>query len=111
RRAEFEQRARDDGLRGFAITERDAAGELRVAGPRASYVPVLYTEPVAANRAAFGFDVTSNPARRDALDRAARSGQLAATRRIDLVQDGGVSRPGVLLVAPVFARGGGALRG
>jgi PAS domain S-box-containing protein len=113
-RGELEQRARSDGLGGFTITEFDAAHELRSAAARPDYVPIYYVEPVASNQAALGFDVNSDADRRDAFDRARRSSTLAATRRIELVQDGEPPPAGVLLVAPVFTRdgdSGGALRG
>jgi PAS domain S-box-containing protein len=101
-RDEIETRARGDGFPQFAITER-AAGEPRVAGERAHYVPVFYVEPVDDNLAAVGYDIASDAVRRDALARAERTRKLAATQRIDLVQAGdGEARAGVLLVAPLF---------
>ena len=104
-RDELEQRASIDGHVAFAFTERAASGGFRVAGARADYVPVFYVEPIEDNLAVLGYDIASDAMRRDTLDRAARSGKLAATQRIDLVQ-AGEARAGVLLVAPLFHHAG-----
>jgi PAS domain S-box-containing protein len=107
-RAGLEQRARQDGIAGFAFTEK-APGGVQVAGDRAAYVPVYYVEPVGANLATLGFDTASDPVRRATFERI-RPGDVAASQRIDLLQDeirdargggGEAVAAGVLLVAPV----------
>jgi two-component sensor histidine kinase/CHASE1-domain containing sensor protein len=107
-RGEVERRARADGLAGFAITERDPTGQLRIADPRPDYVPVYYIEPQHAHLGVLGYDIASDPTRRDALDRVSRYGGLAATERVDLVpgHPGDSPYPGVLLMAPAYVRTG-----
>ncbi len=85
------------------ITERDAGGRLRPAAPREEYVPVLYIEPPAANERALGFDVASEPIRREALERARDTGEVTATRRIRLVVQKGVEQHAILLFSPVYS--------
>ena len=107
-RAAHEEAARARGHTGYRVTERDPQGALIVARPREHHVPVTYIQPVMGNEAALGFDVASDRDRRDALELAARTGAIAATAALDLVQ--GPSRErGALFVAPV--RSGGDLRG
>jgi signal transduction histidine kinase len=74
------------------------------AGERLNYFPVEYVEPVRGNEKALGFDLASNPARREALEAAARLGQLSATARISLVQETG-DQFGLLIFRPVFRAG------
>ena len=100
-RAAFEAGARADGAPGFAITEHRPQGEMIPAAPRAQYFPVDYVAPLAGNQKALGFDLASNPARRDALERAAASGRMTATGRIMLVQETG-NQYGFLVFRPVY---------
>ena len=78
-RANYEQAAREDGLDNFQITERSPQGQLVWAARRAEYIPVYYLESVRGNERALGFDVASDPTRREALDRARDTGQPTAT--------------------------------
>jgi PAS domain S-box-containing protein len=105
-RGELEARARGDGLDDFSFTELAPDGGLRVAGPRAEYVPVYFIEPQPSNLGVLGYDVASDPVRREVLERASSgAGDLAATPRLQLVQDVGLDAPpAVLLVAPVRGR-------
>ncbi|TBR22817.1 response regulator, partial [bacterium] len=76
-------------------------------GPSGGF-PVAYIEPLDANRRALGFDVASEPVRREALGRAADSGEPAATGRVTLVQAPDVSpeAPASFLIAlPIFTHG------
>lgn len=104
-RGAYEDRARQDGLDGFAFTERDADGKLRPAARRDEYIPVYYMEPMAANRPALGFDLASQPIRRKALESGRDKGAPEATGRITLVQEHG-GQYGVLILAPVFGVAG-----
>jgi len=89
------------GLGSYALTEKDAAGELRPAGDRRTYVPVAYIEPIAANRAALGFDILSEPDRAAAVRDAIATGEVTATPPIELVQEKGPQQ-GMLVLQPVF---------
>jgi len=110
RRDELEARARGEGFPAFAFTERSSGGGLRVAQSRPDYAPVYYLEPGVDNAIVLGYDAVSDPVRRAAFDRASRSGGAVASGRTELIQR--VPAAGVLLVAPVHARGaGGALVG
>lgn len=89
----------------FQITERNAEHELVRAGDRPEYIAVGYISPLEGNKPAVGFDISSEPKRRDAIARAQKSGQTAATEPIRLVQEE-KRRVGVLLLAPVFQQQG-----
>jgi len=93
------------GPAGFRITERDAQGGLLPAAPRDEHVPVLYIEPLEGNRKALGFDVASEPIRREALDRARDTGDVAASASIRLVVQEAEETSAVLLFSPVYASG------
>lgn len=97
----FEEAAKRDGVRDFQITERTPSGELRDAIERAEHFPVFYVEPRAGNEAALGFDLASNPARLEALNRARDTGEAVATQRIRLVQETG-DQFGLLVFVPVY---------
>ena len=89
---------------GFVISERDADGVLVSAADRAEYFPVTLVEPLQGNEAAVGFDLASNPARLEALERARDTGGLLVTQRIRLVQETG-EQFGFLAFQPVYREG------
>lgn len=66
-RANIEAMARQNGLPGFQIRERNAEGQLVRARQRNEYFPVYFLEPLSGNEAAIGFDLASDPVRRRAL--------------------------------------------
>ena len=66
-RADYEQAAREDGLNTFVFTELNADSEMVPASRRDEYHPVYYASPIDGNERALGFDLSSNPARRQAL--------------------------------------------
>src|SRR5262245_3689272 len=86
-RANYEQAAREDGLSNFQITEQNPEGQLIRAARRAEYIPVYYLESVRGIGRALGFDAASDPARREALDRARDTGEPTATDPLTLIQD------------------------
>jgi signal transduction histidine kinase len=92
-RAAFEAARRAEGMSGYQIRELAADGSVRPAGVRPSYVPVTYAEPDDRHPGVAGFDVASDPGRREALERARTSGRVAATARVRLLDEpgGGVS--------------------
>ncbi|MBE7202115.1 MAG: CHASE domain-containing protein [Parafilimonas terrae] len=69
--------------------------------------PVLFAEPPnPRNQAAIGFDVMSDPVRRDMVERARDTGLPAASARIQLVQEIDANKQAGFLVAmPVYAGG------
>jgi two-component sensor histidine kinase len=82
-------------------------------GPdRSTLAPIMYVEPkTPANRLAIGFDMYSEPTRREAMDLAASLGQPVASGKVHLIQD--QSRPGAsgfLIYMPVFEGEGGQRR-
>ena len=102
-REDYERRARVDGYPSFKITERSAEGDLVPASPRDTYTPVYYVEPYNGNEKALGFDVASEPIRRQALHKSQETGKLTATRAISLVQKPS-DLVGFLAVLPIFSR-------
>lgn len=79
-------------------------------GERAVYYPIAFNEPFAArNGKALGFDMYSDPVRREAMERARDSGNPAITGRVVLAggPSGGGESPqaGFLMYQPVYRRG------
>jgi signal transduction histidine kinase len=89
------ERQQQEGSPGFRIWP---------AGKRAEYFPITYLEPLdRRNRAALGYDMFSELARRAAMTRARDSGAPAATRQLTLVQEIDVEKqPGFLIYVPVY---------
>ena len=100
-RRAHEQSRREDGLDGYAITERGVTGEMEVAGDREWYYPVAFVAPIEGNEQAIGFDLGSETLRREAIDRAAATGEIALSDPVNLVQ-GTASGNGVLALLGVF---------
>ena len=70
-------------------------------GTRTEYFVVDFIEPILQNQALFGRDVAVEPACRAAMERARDSGQATATERI-LLKQGEKSRPGFILLVPIY---------
>jgi PAS domain S-box-containing protein len=87
--------------RNYRISERNAAGELVPAGDRHDYVAVGYIVPVAGNLPAIGYDIGSEPKRRDAIERARVSGEVAVTEPLRLVQEA-QEHVGLLALRPTY---------
>lgn len=76
----FEAKTRREGFPDFHIWPES---------PGDAY-PIVFVEPFdQRNRRAFGYDMHSEPVRREAMERAARGGSAAATPALTLVQDRG----------------------
>ncbi len=73
--------------------------QIRPAGSRAAYAPVEVLQPMdRRNSRAIGFDLLSEPIRRQALIEAARSDDPVLTARLELTQNGqGDDAPGAIL--------------
>ncbi len=102
-RVEFEASAKVDGITGFHIWERDRQENIRSAAERPEYFPICYVEPHRENEIALGFDIASNPARRDALEEARDRGTMVATGRVALVHETS-GQYGSLVFVPVYRR-------
>ncbi len=106
-RVPFEEResreaeARQDGLTAYCFTEYDKDGRLVSAGRRAEYFPVFYVEPYKGNEIALGFDLASDPVRRQALKTARDGGRTTATAPLTLVQEK-EGQYGFLVFDPVY---------
>ena len=75
-------------------------------GPREHYGAILYLEPrTAANIAAIGYDMYSEPVRHAAMEAALVSGEPSMSGLIHLVQDSGQSIPAVELFLPLYRAG------
>jgi signal transduction histidine kinase len=74
---------------------------------RSEHHAIVYLEPRdLRNRAALGFDMYSEPTRRDAMARARDSGRPAASGLVTLVQEiDARKQPGFLIYVPVYAPG------
>ena len=100
-RNQFVVEARGDGFPNFDFTERLHEGAPTIAANRNLYFPVFFVEPYAGNEKAMGFDLASNPARREALQTAEQSMAPTTSGRVMLVQEAG-NEYGVLVFVPVF---------
>lgn len=109
------------GVRGFGFIERvprmqvaafvqreraDAAPdfELKTSGNAEDLYVIKLIEPLARNREARGLDVGAEAVRREAVERAVRTGTTSLSAAIRLAQDG-QARPGFLYLAPVYRPG------
>lgn len=100
-RAAHEQATQKEGFGAYRVTEQDEKHNLVPAKTRPEYFPVSYVEPMRSNEKALGFDLASNPVRRQALEKAAATGQSVCTERLVLVQEK-ESLPGFLIICPCY---------
>jgi len=100
-RPTFEAEMRTNGDAGFAISERNASNQLAAAAKRADYFPVTFIEPLAENRRAVGYDVSSETLRNSAMQVARDQGSATLTAPLALIQDK-VQKTGMLLFYPVY---------
>jgi diguanylate cyclase (GGDEF)-like protein len=85
----------------YAIRGRDADGRLFPASQAASYLPILFVEPVATNRAVLGLDVQVLPATARAVKATMQTGLAQVTEGFRLVQETGEQR-GVVMYQAAF---------
>ncbi|MEM1225305.1 MAG: CHASE domain-containing protein [Planctomycetota bacterium] len=86
-RSAHERSRLDSGLSDYLIRWKNEFGQFAPAGDADEYVPVFYMEPFAPNRQALGFDLNSEPLRRQALEESRQNLKPAITRSLRLVQD------------------------
>ena len=94
-----EQFVRSEGITNYRISERDQQGGFVPARPRAEYWPILFIEPASQNRRFFGFDISSNPTYREALQRTTATGRPTAGL-CDRIETDGAGHPLVYVVMP-----------
>jgi signal transduction histidine kinase len=89
---------RAQGFEDFAV---------RPEGERPETTAIIYLEPLdRRNRVAIGFDMFSEPIRREAMERARDTGLRAMTGKVQLVQEiDREKQPGFLIYVPVYAGG------
>jgi PAS domain S-box-containing protein len=85
------------------IWEPGPDGDHRSAGSRSDYFPVRFMHPTGDMEGVFGFDLASEPARRAALELAARSGHSTLSEPVRLVED--PSRWAYLRYVPLYDQG------
>lgn len=104
---------------GFAMVVRPEDREVHIAEVRAQgfpgytiwpastheiYTPVVFVEPFAGrNDRALGYDMSTDDARREAMERARDSGAAATTARVFLLQD--QDKVGIQFYLPVYRKG------
>lgn len=84
--------------------EKDDAQQNIPAETKAIYFPVYFIYPLVGNTAAIGFDLSSHPGRKRALQHAMASGQQVATEPIELVQEKATQKA-ILLFSPITQGG------
>lgn len=99
-RAAYEESMAKQGFEQFTITERNSARQLVPAVPRDEYMVVTYAEPYERNAKALGYDLLSEPRRKQAVLRAWDESTAAMTAPVELVQGG--ARKAMLLLRPVY---------
>ncbi|HEX2834053.1 MAG TPA: CHASE domain-containing protein [Thermoanaerobaculia bacterium] len=95
---DLENEMRSEGFEEFRITP---------ATPRPEYHAIVVLEPLdRRNRAAMGYDMFTEPRRRDAMMRARDSGRPAASAPVTLVQEiDAAKQPGFLIYTPLYVTG------
>ena len=77
-------------------------------GRREVYAPIVYLEPFRGrNLVAFGYDMFSEPVRREAMEKARDTGQPALSGKVTLVQEGAAEdvQAGALMYVAVYRNG------
>ncbi|WP_461566546.1 CHASE domain-containing protein [Thiobacillus sp.] len=94
-RRAHERRVRMEGFPAYTI---------HPAGDRALYSSIVYLEPFSGrNVLAFGYDMYSDPVRREAMERARDSGEPEMSAKVTLVQEAGQhEQAGFLIYLPVY---------
>lgn len=85
---DYVARAEADGLKGFALSERNEKGERVRAAERDVYAPIYYAEPMEYYHNVLGVDLWIEPQRRQALDQACEAGKPVATEPVLSVRTG-----------------------
>jgi CHASE1-domain containing sensor protein len=127
--ARLELRLRHPGMQGIGITLRldpwareELAADMERQGqpgfriwpehPRDEYHAIVFLEPLdRRNQAAIGFDMFTEPTRREAMERARDTGMPAMSGKVTLVQEIDEDKQaGFLIYLPLYRGGGGQPR-
>jgi signal transduction histidine kinase/CHASE1-domain containing sensor protein len=101
-RADYEQRMRQLlGMPTFQITEKHSNGKFGPAQERQHYVVIQFLSSSQSNISLVGYDINSEPLRRNAINVSLASGKPAATAPLQLLY-GPVDTPGLLIMHPAF---------
>ena len=103
-RAGHERTARNDGVAGYRIREKNAAGKMVPAGPRDEYYPVFYGCPGQEAGRRLGFDHASVPARWQAMCRARDTGKLAISDSVPVINENEAAVSNVAFL-PIYSPG------
>ncbi len=98
-REAYEQWMRSEGFPNFTITEKGVKKKFVPAGDRPEYFAVTYIEPFPKRKPVVGYDVSVEPERKAALEKARDTGKMVATERVALAN---VGEAGFLLYRPVY---------
>lgn len=92
---DHERQIRDSGFENYSVWP---------AGPRSEYSSIIYLEPFSGrNLRAFGYDMLSEPVRREAMQRAQATGKASLSGKVRLVQEGDrQEQAGSILYVPVY---------
>ena len=89
----------------FHFFNRDAAGQMIELAPGATFHAVQYVVPFRGNDVTLGFSAETLATRQETLARAIRTGALAASSRVRLIQEAG-DQAGLLVMMPVRGKDG-----
>jgi CHASE1-domain containing sensor protein len=103
-RAAYEAAARQEGHARFEITEQNDQGRRQRAAPREEYFPVHYVVPHHGNEAALGFDLSSEPIRREALERSRDTAASVVSGLVTLIR-AAQDPAGLLFFHPIYRKG------
>lgn len=99
------ERAQFEKKKSIAIVELED-GIRKKANKHERYYPVYFIEPVDGNTLAIGHNTYASEDRRNAMDRALRTGLPSVTAEIQVVQDGDTKIPSVAMYQPVSGKDG-----
>jgi signal transduction histidine kinase/ActR/RegA family two-component response regulator len=101
-RAGFQRINRSGGVAAFQVKELGREGGFIRAADRNLYFPVQFVTPLIGNKAALGFDISSEPVRRMAMEKSADTGLTVVTSRVPLIQEKG-NYSGFLVFLPIYS--------
>jgi len=90
-----------DNLEPFQITGQDGVGKLVPAPSKPEYFPIYYIEPRQTNTAYLGFDLSSVPAFRRAVEKAKNTGKMAIAGPVSWPPNG-EGKPSLVAIEPLY---------